>query len=451
MKKIFIIIISLITIFIFSVGFTRQPYSVSASTVLDYNLFDFDARPLSYSTADATFSDTGFIVSVRENSPWRRTSAIVLRFTLMPNTEYILTYSVEKLVEGSHNRVRARRSNESIIAETVEGNSLSFVTDSLGTGLFEFFAFYSTVDDIDKMYKTKYYNIRLQFADEKLGTVYMNGYNNGLSKRDTREWTPVLDINPWFSYDVPFTPDGAKPEPTMPHMNGINPFGYVMMGLLPGTYRISFIDKTSGFYPLVFDFEGLIYDNSSFGFITPICVYEPYKNRAQMLSLDIFNLDNTPYTIADAYALKPIVFNVPSSLVPPAVDHAELYFYMMRCDSSFNFVTWDNFTEPSFFDFCTIDVLEPTSSYNQGYADGYDVGVRDGSLSGYSEGYEKGYDIGYNAGTSNSITTNWFVSFLNSVFGILNIEVFPNIKLAYLIFIPIGLGVLALIFKLVRG
>lgn len=99
------------------------------------------------------------------------------------------------------------------------------------------------------------------------------------------------------------------------------------------------------------------------------------------------------------------------------------------------------------------------NGYNDGYQNGYDDGYQDGLNvdydeiyeNGYNVGYQDGYQDGYNTGISGTITTNWFTSFVNSVFDIFNIEIFPNVRLAYLFFIPIGLGILFLIFKLIKG
>lgn len=94
-----------------------------------------------------------------------------------------------------------------------------------------------------------------------------------------------------------------------------------------------------------------------------------------------------------------------------------------------------------------------TDGYTQGYNDGYDIGYNDGYYTGdsYQEGYNNGYQDGYNAGISGTVTTNWFTSFVNSVFDIFNIEIFPNVKIIHLFFIPIGLGIILLILKLIRG
>lgn len=86
-------------------------------------------------------------------------------------------------------------------------------------------------------------------------------------------------------------------------------------------------------------------------------------------------------------------------------------------------------------------------AYNAGYNDGYRAG---GGFSG-EDRYRQGYNDGYNAGVSGTITTNWFTSFIDSIFSIFNVEIFPNVKFIYLIFIPLGLGIIALIFKLIRG
>ncbi len=97
------------------------------------------------------------------------------------------------------------------------------------------------------------------------------------------------------------------------------------------------------------------------------------------------------------------------------------------------------------------DVLYTFPSYDDAYNAGYNDGYRAGGGFSSEDRYRQGYTDGYNAGVSGTITTNWFTSFIDSVFSIFNIEIFPNVKLIYLIFIPLGLGVIALIFKLIRG
>lgn len=75
-------------------------------------------------------------------------------------------------------------------------------------------------------------------------------------------------------------------------------------------------------------------------------------------------------------------------------------------------------------------------------------------IAAYQQGKQDGYTQGYNDGLAaggDGITTNWFTSFVNSIFDIFNIEIFPNVKLIYLIFIPVGFGIILLILKLIRG
>lgn len=90
-------------------------------------------------------------------------------------------------------------------------------------------------------------------------------------------------------------------------------------------------------------------------------------------------------------------------------------------------------------------------AYETGQNDFSSEHYENGYNNGYNDGYNNGYNDGYNTGISGTVTTNWFTSFVNSIFDILNIEIFPNVRLIYLVFIPIGLGVLALILKLIRG
>lgn len=101
----------------------------------------------------------------------------------------------------------------------------------------------------------------------------------------------------------------------------------------------------------------------------------------------------------------------------------------------------------------TINIKE---NYTYGFyyvyeSNDYQLGYDNGWSNGYNSGYNSGYNDGYNDGLSGTLSPNWFTSFLDSVFEILNIEIFPNVKLIYLLFIPVGLGILALIFRLVRG
>lgn len=127
----------------------------------------------------------------------------------------------------------------------------------------------------------------------------------------------------------------------------------------------------------------------------------------------------------------------------------------LRYDFSVPYVVGDaivvkhSFSLPHYIRFITL--YTDTSEYQLGYQNGYEQGLLDGYESGYTQGHAEGYQEGYSAGLSGTINTNWFTSFIDSIFNIFDVEIFPNVKLIYLIFIPIGFGILFLILKLIRG
>jgi len=93
------------------------------------------------------------------------------------------------------------------------------------------------------------------------------------------------------------------------------------------------------------------------------------------------------------------------------------------------------------------------------YQEGIEQGYKAGEWHGYNEGFDDGitatydgaYQDGYNSGVNGTVTQNWLLTTLNSVFGVLDLEIFPNFKLGYFLFIPIGLGVIFLLIKFVKG
>ena len=75
---------------------------------------------------------------------------------------------------------------------------------------------------------------------------------------------------------------------------------------------------------------------------------------------------------------------------------------------------------------------------------------------GYNNGYNTGYNEGESAGYSNGINKQIiFPDILNGVFdtlsNILNVEIFPSVKLWYIIGVPLILGVIAFIIGFFRG
>ena len=68
---------------------------------------------------------------------------------------------------------------------------------------------------------------------------------------------------------------------------------------------------------------------------------------------------------------------------------------------------------------------------------------------GYNDGYKSGYDVGLQEGRQETPTgaLNWLGNMFNSIGGIFNIEIFPNVKLIYVIGIPVAVAVLAFVLK----
>ncbi len=72
----------------------------------------------------------------------------------------------------------------------------------------------------------------------------------------------------------------------------------------------------------------------------------------------------------------------------------------------------------------------------------------------YNIGYNQGYDVGYKVGLKGVDTiggSTWLSSLFSSVTKLFNINLFGGITLATVIFIPLILGILLFILKLVRG
>lgn len=96
------------------------------------------------------------------------------------------------------------------------------------------------------------------------------------------------------------------------------------------------------------------------------------------------------------------------------------------------------------------------SDYQQGYEDGYDAGKNEGIEEGYQQGYEDGEENGFNEGyqlglqQGRSENDSYGIApFVQSIFNgfstMLNVEIFPKIKLWYLIGIPLIFGIVKFI------
>lgn len=89
------------------------------------------------------------------------------------------------------------------------------------------------------------------------------------------------------------------------------------------------------------------------------------------------------------------------------------------------------------------------SGFNFGYQDGYDDGHFEGYNEGFSYGEELGYNNGYNdgviAGSNNFNILNLIRSLFDMLWDALNVEMLPNIKLIYIVSIPLILNVIEFI------
>ena len=66
-------------------------------------------------------------------------------------------------------------------------------------------------------------------------------------------------------------------------------------------------------------------------------------------------------------------------------------------------------------------------------------------------GFDEGYNVGYNKGLSEAgkygVTATWFNSFITGLGGLLNVQIFPGISIAFFVSLPLILGVVCLILK----
>ena len=210
-------------------------------------------------------------------------------------------------------------------------------------------------------------------------------------------------------------------------------------------------------YKLTFDYN-IISTNANI----LVCMVG-YGSDYYAYTLSIGNYYSVPEGKVDLQGSVSINFTTPSSF---EISNPTLYVREVTQPGAFHnsFVEISNivvqFTDEVLSNICINcyndgyeqGLTEGTSfGYDVGYNDGYEQGLTEGYENGYDDGYTQGYSKGYNEGISGTLTANWFTSFISSVFDIFNIEIFPNVKLIYLFFIPIGLGIVLLILKLIRG
>lgn len=94
--------------------------------------------------------------------------------------------------------------------------------------------------------------------------------------------------------------------------------------------------------------------------------------------------------------------------------------------------------------------LSEDTSYNDGYTIGYVDGHIDGEDIGYDIGYADGYDFGFDLGIEQGELATPF-SLIRGAFvgigGILDIQIFPNISLGAIMFIPLMISIIFAIMK----
>lgn len=103
----------------------------------------------------------------------------------------------------------------------------------------------------------------------------------------------------------------------------------------------------------------------------------------------------------------------------------------------------------SILDENTIRYIPNQLRYFNLYDIGFDSGYQDGYNNGYDYGLEIGYNNGYNdgviAGSNDFNLLNFIRSLCDLLWGVLNVEMLPNIKLIYIVSIPLVLSVVRFI------
>lgn len=97
-----------------------------------------------------------------------------------------------------------------------------------------------------------------------------------------------------------------------------------------------------------------------------------------------------------------------------------------------------------------------TIGYTDGYTAGEEYGQENGYLAGLNDGYvngwDEGYPIGYDEGINYNVAQMSFLGWINTAFqgvdNVLKLEIFPNIRLWYIVAVPVLLLVVRLFLKL---
>lgn len=86
-------------------------------------------------------------------------------------------------------------------------------------------------------------------------------------------------------------------------------------------------------------------------------------------------------------------------------------------------------------------------NYNTGYNTGYETGYNDGEKNGYETGYNDGVTIGSSDNNVFGLINNAF----RGIADMLSFEIAPNLSIGVLLLIPVALGVLLFVIKLITA
>lgn len=95
---------------------------------------------------------------------------------------------------------------------------------------------------------------------------------------------------------------------------------------------------------------------------------------------------------------------------------------------------------------------------HNGYNSGYDVGLGEGYTNGYAVGKTDGHAIGYNLGKVDGYddgsavmqNSSWIITLFSGFAALMSIEVLPNITIGLLLGIPLILGVLFFVLRVIK-
>ena len=318
-------------------------------------------------------------------------------------------------------------------------------TINVGSGSGRFSLYPSYVSDTNQISFTRNGDSlnSFSFINSKRTTfsIYFN-YVNGSSL--------VMDRLDYFISSEPYQ-DGLGDYNKYRGLDASNPYDYCLsIQVITGLY-------SSDKFSFKFDINYRLYRLTSF------------VNNGQTLTNSWF-YDNQDYlTFEKSFSLK---FNMLGAVA----------YSLSSAPSAFEGSEWTNNSNVNYISFEDIikntDSLKDTSNefvsshfspandILEGYCRGFGFSVSfdmtsDGSYNlGYNQGYEQGEETGYNQGYNKGYLdgqegNNNFFSLISSAFGsissIFEFELFPGFSLGTLFLIPLGLGLLFLIIRLISA